>query len=151
MEKEKLLTELRLPVWGTSENLGAWRVWHGLNVPCRGEGTMTVFLHRLTSWAVAKMPGAWLWDQQREDGRWLLLCHPQPDILVFFYTSLVRVSYSNCQIWPLLLSLDIFFFFFDRKIYPVVWHIHLRHDYVNGESQSSVKVRNIIFLSSFKV
>lgn len=88
MAKEELLTEFPPPIWGTGE---AWRASYGLNVPCRGERTITV-LYRATSRAVTKMPEAWLWDQQHEDGRCLLLCHCQPDILVFLHTSLVKAS-----------------------------------------------------------
>lgn len=150
MEKEELLTEFPPAVWGTGETLGSWRAWHGLhglNVPCRGEGTVTVFLHRATSWAVTKMSEACLSMRVADD----FCCAALSLTLVFFYTSLVTGSYSVKLPYLTLAVFCRFFFFFNSNIYPVVWNINLTHDHVNGESRSSVTVRNKISLRTLEV
>lgn len=152
MEKEELLTVFPPAVWGTGETLGSWRAWHGLhglNVPCRGEGTITVFLHRATSWAVTKMSEAclsigWQMTSAVQPSAWhtCLLLHFSGNRFIF---NQIAISDPCCFLY-------IFsFFFFNSNIYPVVWNINLTHDHVNGESRSSVTVRNKISLRTLKV
>lgn len=146
---------------GTGKTLGAWRAWRDLRVPCREEETMTALFPSATSWAVTKMPEDWLWEQQHEDGWRLLLCFPQSDVLLIFYTyfsvknliiNQIAISDHFCFLQTIVIFgfFCCWFFFFNIK-FPVVWNTHLTHNYLNGESMSSVTVRNKISLRSLKV